>query len=120
MWGELEPEEQADLGATIAASLGRKANGEFSLSTLVRSLDPRTGVNPRTARLVFGDDGARALTDLRTLASAKTATQQGMNNSNTGATITRGAGSLKTLLLGALGYSAGGPVGAVGGALSRV
>lgn len=119
MWRELEPEEQADLSATIAASLGRKANGEFSLSTLIRSLDPGKGINPRTARLVFGEDGARALADLRTIAAAKTATQQGMNNSNTGATITRGAGSLKTLLLGALGYSAGGPVGAVGGALSR-
>jgi hypothetical protein len=119
MWSELEPDEQADLAATVAASLGRKANGDFSLSTLVRSLDPRTGVNPRTARLVFGEDGARALADLRTIASAKTATQQGMNNSNTGATVTRAAGGLKTLMLGALGYSAGGPVGAVAGGLSR-
>jgi hypothetical protein len=119
MWAELEPEDQADLAATIAASLGRKANGDFSLSTLIRSLDPRTGVNPRTARLVFGDEGAQALTDLRTIASAKTGTQQGMNNSNTGATVTRAAGGLKTLMLGALGYSAGGPVGAVAGGLSR-
>jgi hypothetical protein len=119
MWGELEPEEQTDLAATIAASLGRKANGEFSLSTLVQSLDPRKGINPRVARQVFGNDGAAALADLRTIASAKTATQQGMNNSNTGATVTRAAGGLKTLVLGALGYSAGGPVGAVAGGLSR-
>lgn len=119
MWGELEPDEQADLSATIAASLGRKANGDFSLSTLVRSLDPGKGINPRTARLVFGEDGARALADLRAIAAAKTATQQGMNNSNTGATVTRAAGGLKTLMLGALGYSAGGPVGAVAGGLSR-
>lgn len=119
MWGELEPEEQADLAATIAASLGRKANGDFSLSTLVGSLDPRKGINPRTARLVFGNDGAAALADLRTIANAKTATQQGMNNSNTGAPLTRSVGGLKTLVLGALGYSAGGPVGAVAGGLSR-
>jgi hypothetical protein len=119
MWEELEPAEQADLSATIAASLGRKANGEFSLSTLVRSLDPEKGINPRTARLVFGADGARALTDLRVIANAKTATQQGMNNSNTGATVTRAAGGFKTLVLGALGYSAGGPVGAAAGAMSR-
>jgi hypothetical protein len=119
MWRELEPAEQADLSATIASSLGRKANGEFSLSTLVRSLDPQKGINPRLARIVFGSDGARALEDLRTIAAAKTATQAGMNNSNTGATVTRAAGGMKTLILGALGYTAGGPVGAVAGGISR-
>lgn len=119
MWKELEPAERQDLSATIAASLGRKANGEFSLSTLVRSLDPVKGINPRTARLVFGEDGARAIADLRTIANAKTATQAAMNNSNTGATVTRAAGGLKTLMLGAMGYSAGGPAGAVAGAVSR-
>ncbi|MDD9396388.1 hypothetical protein, partial [Staphylococcus aureus] len=53
MWKQLEPSEQADVSATIAASLGRKANGDFSLSTLIRSLDHTKGINPRTARLVF-------------------------------------------------------------------
>lgn len=113
MWAELDPDEQADTAATIAQSLGRKANGDFSPATLVRSLDPAKGLNPRTARLIFGEDGARALQDLRTLAAAKTDTASALNNSRTGNMVNRAAGGLKTLILSGLGFSAGGVGGAV-------
>lgn len=119
MWKQLEPEEQADVAATVASSLGRKANGEFSVGTLIRSLDPNQGINPRTARLIFGNDGAQALNDLRILAQAKTEAQAAMNNSRTGVTVNKAAGGLKTLLASALGFGAAGPGGAAAGAVGR-
>lgn len=119
MWKQLEPTEQADVAATIAASLGRKANGEFSIATLIRSLDPAKGINPRTARTVFGEDGAKALQDLRIIAAAKTETGQALNNSRTGVMVNQATGGLKTLLWGAVGMMGGGPGGAAAGAVSR-
>lgn len=119
MWKQLEPAEQADVAATIAASLGRKANGEFSIATLIRSLDPAKGINPRTARTVFGEDGAKALQDLRIIAAAKTETGQALNNSRTGVMVNQATGGLKTLLWGAVGMMGGGPGGAAAGAVSR-
>lgn len=119
MWGELTSDEQADVAATIAQSLGRKANGEFSVSTLIRSLDPKSGVSPRTARLIFGADGARALSDLRAIAQAKTATATALNNSRTGTVVNRVGSGLKTLLWGSLGLTAGGPAGAIAAPVGR-
>lgn len=119
MWKELEPSEQADIAATVAASLGRKGNGEFSASTLIRSLDPDSGINPRTARLLFGKDGADALADLRIIAKAKTDTGQAMNASRTGVVVGQTMGNLKTMLMAAFGFSTGGAGGAAAGAISR-
>lgn len=113
MWKQLEPTEQADVAATVAESLGRKRNGEFSISTLVQSLDPAKGINPRTARLIFGDDGAQALSDLRLLAKTKTDVQASLNNSRTGTAVNAASGGLKNLLLSGLGFSTGGVGGAV-------
>jgi hypothetical protein len=117
MWRELEPAEQADAAATIAASLGRRQNGDFSPAILIKSLDPRNGLNPRTARLVFGDEGAQALNDLRAIAQAK---NEAMNRqSPSGQAISAASGGLKTLLMGAFGFGAGGPGGAAAGAVGR-
>lgn len=113
MWRELEPAEQADVSATIAASLGRQANGNFSVATLIKSLDPQKGVNPRTARLIFGEDGAAALNDLRTIATAKTEAGSQRNFSASGKVMQGTAGGLRNLLLGALGFSGGGAAGGV-------
>lgn len=113
MWQQLEPAEQADVAATVAEGLGRKRNGEFSIATLVQSLDPAKGINPRTARLIFGDDGASALADLRAIANAKTETQGAMNNSRTGTAVNAAAGGLKGLILSGLGFSQGGLAGGV-------
>jgi len=113
MWKELDDAERADVAATIAASLGRKANGDFSPATLIRSLDPVKGVNPRTARLVFGEDGAKALNDLRLIAQAKTDTAGALNSSQTGVMVNRASGGLRSLILGTLGLSGGGLAGGV-------
>lgn len=113
MWGQLDDGEKADVAATIAASLGRKQNGDFSPATLIRSLDPVKGINPRTARLVFGEEGAKALNDLRLIAQAKTDTANALNNSKTGVMVNRASGGLRSLLLGGLGFSTGGPAGAI-------
>lgn len=119
MWKELSPEDQADTAATIAETLGRKANGDFSVSALIKSLDPKKGINPRTARLIFGEDGAKALDDLRAIASAKDETQRAMNNSRTGTAVNAAGDSLRTLMWGLFGFTQGGPVGAAGGAAAR-
>jgi hypothetical protein len=119
MWGELNPEEQSDVAATVALSLGRKANGDFSPATLIGSLDPRTGINPRTARLLFGEDGAKALDDLRVIAQAKTGQAAQLNNSRTGNMVNRTVGGLKTLVTSLIGYSAGGATGAVALPMAR-
>lgn len=119
VWNELPPADRADTAATLAYGLGRKANGEFSPATLVKSLDPRTGINPRTARLIFGEDGARALSDLRVLSRAKTDVANSLNNSRTGTVVQRAAGGLKTLIMGGLGFSAGGPAGAIAAPIAR-
>lgn len=113
MWKELEPDEQADIAATVAESLGRKRNGEFSAATLVGSLDPRKGINERTARLIFGEEGAAALRDLRAIAKAKSDTQASLNNSRTGTAVNAASGGLKNMMLGAFGLSQGGIGGAV-------
>lgn len=113
MWGQLDDGERADVSATIAASLGRKVNGEFSPATLIKSLDPRQGINPRTAKLIFGEEGAAALNDLRVIAQAKTDTANALNGSKTGVMVNRSASGLRTLILGGLGFSASGPIGAV-------
>lgn len=119
MWNELSPEDQADTAATIAETLGRKANGEFSVPALIRSLDPSKGLNPRTARLLFGEDGAKALADLRVIAAAKDETQRAMNNSRTGTAVNAAGDSLRTLMWGLFGFTQGGPAGAAGGAAAR-
>jgi hypothetical protein len=119
MWGELADDERGDVAATVALTLGRKANGDFSPATLIRSLDPRTGINPRTARLIFGEDGAKALDDLRAIAQAKTGTAAQLNNSRTGNMVNRAAGGLKTLVTSLIGYSAGGATGAVALPMAR-
>lgn len=111
MWGQLDDGERADVSATIAASLGRKQNGDFSPAALIKSLDPIKGVNPRTARLVFGEDGAKALADLRVIAQAKTDAMGRMAPS--GKAISGMKGGLRTLMLSTLGLSQGGIGGAV-------
>jgi len=118
MWGELEAADRADIAATIAASLGRRGP-DFSAARLVQSLDPTRGINPRTARLVFGEEGARALDDLRVIARAKRDTQQALNNSRTGVAVNEATGGLKTLMASVFGFSQAGPAGAVAGGAAR-
>lgn len=113
MWGALSPEEKADTAATIAQSLGRKANGEFSPSTLIGSLDPKRGLSPQTARLVFGDRGARAINDLRAIAQAKTGSAGAINSSRTGRSVQAVGRGVRNLILSSMGFAAGDVSGAV-------
>lgn len=111
MWQQLEKAEQADVAATIASSLGRKQNGDFSAAFLIKNLDPNKGINPRTARLIFGKEGAEALNDLRILAQAKGAAMDRLSPS--GQAIGKQTGGVRQLLMSAFGFSQGGVVGAV-------
>lgn len=115
MWKKLEPDEQADVAATIAGALGRKTNGEFSPDILIKSLDPRNGISQRTAKLVFGDKGAAALQDLREIALAKQAAQSERNFTKSGIIASKAQTGLRRAVIGMLGFGAGGPAGAVGG-----
>lgn len=117
MWQQLEPAEQAEVTGQIAASLGRAQNGNFSPAMFIKSLDPASGVSPRTVRLVFGKEGAEALADLRTLAQAKSSAMDRISPS--GKAIAGQASGLKTLLMAALGMGTGGPAGAVAGGFAQ-
>ncbi len=112
MWNKLEPDEQADVAATVASTLGRAANGkDFSPAILIKNLDPAKGINPRTAEMIFGKDGVRALQDLRILAVAK---RDAMGRvAPSGQAIAGQTGGLKSVLMTALGFSQGGMIGAV-------
>lgn len=117
MWGLLDDAQRADAQATIAASLGRRQNGDFSAAELVKSLDPSKGMNPRTVEMVFGKDGAKALQDLRVISKAKVEAMNRMSPS--GKAVASTAGGLKTALLTAVGFYTGGVGGAAAGAVAR-
>ena len=76
------------------------------------------GMSPRTARLVFGEDGVRAIRDLRVIANAKQAGRGEVNYSKTGNTVQQAAGGLRNLVLTGLGFSAGDITGAVAAPLA--
>lgn len=105
-----EPDEAADFAASIAGNLGRDANGKFSFKLFMNGVD---SLNPRAIRLVFGEDGAKALKDWRIISQAKFEAQSARNTSNTGGVVARMGGGLKDLLWGAMAYSSAGPAGGV-------
>lgn len=79
---EMEPDEQADLAATIAEGLGKNTNGEFSTAFLVRHIEKL----PRSARVaVFGPQGARSLDNLAMLAREHKRVSGALGGSPTGA-----------------------------------
>lgn len=106
----LDPAERADLSASVFGNMGRDANGNFSFKLFMNAVD---GMNPRAVRLLAGDDGAKALKDLRIIAGAKYEAQSARNFSNTGGVVSRMGGGLKDLLWGAMAYSSAGPAGGV-------
>lgn len=115
MVNRLDPQERSDLAASVAETLGRANNGEFSLAALSTNTSK---MNPRALRLLFGDDGARAIQDLRVLARAKADTLGGLNNSKSGV-VAAGTNQFKDLVLGALGGGVGGVPGAMVGMAAR-
>lgn len=78
---EMEPEEQADLAATFAQSLGRNNRGDFSTAHFLSQVEKL----PRAARInIFGQSGARSIDNLTTLAREHARVMGGLNNSRTG------------------------------------
>lgn len=106
----LDPAERADLSASVFGNMGRDTNGNFSFKLFMNAVD---GMNPRAVRVLAGEDGARALKDLRVIAGAKHEAQSARNFSNTGGVVSRVGGGLKDLLWGAMAYSSAGPAGGV-------
>lgn len=115
MLKRLDPEERADMGASVAESLGTGRNGEFSLAALATNVSK---MNPRALRDLFGEDGAKAIADLRVISRAKSDTRSGLNLSKSGVVMAAN-NQFKDVLLGALGGGFGGVPGAMGGMAAR-
>lgn len=115
MTKRLEPEERADMAASIAEELGKGRNGEFTLNALANNIEK---MNPRALRDLFGEDGAKALADLRVIARAKADTASGLNNSKSGV-VAAGTNQFKDVILGVVGGGIAGIPGAVTGMAAR-
>ena len=77
----MDPDEQADIAATLAEALGKNPDGEFSTAFLVKHLQKL----PRAARVnVFGPQGARSLDNLETLAREHKRVSHALGGSPTG------------------------------------
>lgn len=119
MWNVLEPDEQADIAATYALSAGRDGSGNFSLQRFLTSttgggvLGKKPDMSPRAMRLMFGDDGMRAIRDLQVLARAKGEAAAQTNRSNTGDIVQATGRGARNLLLAFIGASVGDISGAV-------
>jgi hypothetical protein len=114
MMKELEPSDRADIAATVAEGLGKARNGEFSMAALSTNIDK---FSPRALKEVFGDDGARAIADLKIISRAKADTSGALNNSRTGVVNSRAG--LKDIIMGAVGGGVAGLPGALGGVMLR-
>jgi hypothetical protein len=115
MFAELEPGEKADLGATIADGLGKTKAGEFAYGKFVSDVQ---GMGKRAIRDLYGEDGEKAINDLKVIASAKSGTAGKLNHSNTGDVVSRNNG-FKNAILSVFGGSVAGLPGAIAGAASR-
>lgn len=119
LMSEVSPEVQSEVRALVAGNLGRSANGQFSLAQFLTHTGSGSGakLNNRAMRSLFGEDGVRAIKDLRTIAEARVNTQAATNRSQTGGVVMGAARGLRRLLLGGFGFTAaggGGPAGAAG------
>jgi len=108
-------EGRSEIRSAIASSLGRDTRGNFSIARFLTHTGSGSGakINDRTARLVFGDDGVRAIRDLRALAQAKETAASQTNRSQTGNIVQRTYRNLRTAMLGIFGFSEAGVTGGV-------
>jgi hypothetical protein len=114
MMKELEPADRTDIAATVAEGLGKARNGEFSMAALSTNIEK---LSPRAIKEVFGEDGAKAIADLKIIARAKADTSGALNNSRTGVVNSRAG--LKDIIMGAVGGGVAGLPGALGGVMLR-
>lgn len=115
MMKRLDPEERTDIAASIGESMGTARNGEFTLAALATNVEK---LNPRALRDLFGEDGAKAIADLRMIARAKADTANGLNNSKSGV-VGAGTNQFKDVILGVVGGGIAGIPGAVAGMAAR-
>lgn len=115
MWSELDQGERSEIAATVADGLGRNARGDFSFAEFLRHVGNGRGstLSERSARMIFGDEGMRAINDLRAIARAKVDAGAQTNFSNTGNIVQAGKRGVRNLLLAWLGFGAGDVTGAV-------
>ena len=108
MIDETPVEMQQEVRALVAGAIGRQSNGDFSLAKFITDTGPGRGarLTPASVRSIFGEDGVRALQDLRTIAQAKVDGRSGINFSNTGGVVKGAANGLRRVLLGGFGFSA--------------
>jgi hypothetical protein len=127
VWNQLSDEVRSEIQAQLVANIGRQSNGNFSLATFLTHTSGGSGalIPPRTMRILFGDEGMRAINDLRTLAGAKVAAAERTNRSNTGGVMQSAARGFRTMLFGAVGVAEAGATGGIvaasaGGLIQRL
>lgn len=114
LFQRMEPEERADLAATFVERMGNDANGNFSFARFLSQTEGKGAiVSPRSMRLLFGDDGMRAINDMRTVAQSKVDAADRTNWSGTGGVVKAAQRGLRMTLFALLGGSSGGASGAV-------
>lgn len=116
---EMNDSELADLRATAAQSLGRNGKEGFSLPIFVKNLSAKDGMNPRTVKALFGDDGVKALADLRVIAAAKDEAASMTNYSRTANSVGGKLEGVRRAIWASLGFAGGGAPGAIGTDMAR-
>lgn len=118
-WNKLSKQDQQDFAATVASTFGRKAPDEpFSAAQFIAAT--RT-IPPSSRKLLFGDEGAQSIANLRALTKAYQDTSRFLNHSRSGVVINWGRElsgiATRGGISGAIGSAVGGAVGGVPGAV---
>lgn len=109
LWARLEPDEQLDAAATIAASaVSRGENEGFQLQNFVNWA---RGVSPEARQIIFGPEASRSIGNLVRITKALQATEGSLNRSRSGV-VRNWAGAFRDFTRGGIG---GTVLGAVGG-----
>jgi hypothetical protein len=103
---EVDDGTKEEVRALVVSQIGRQANGNFSLAALLTQTGQGRGggLSPSAIRALFGDDGAKALADLRILSQAKTDAASATNRSQTGGIVQGAKNTVRRLVLGAIGF----------------
>lgn len=123
----LDPADRVEVANLVAANLGRDQRRRFSLSRFLTQTSEGKGglIDKKTQRLIFGEDGVRAIRDLRALSSAKEEAASATNHSNTGNIVQHTGRNLRNMILGLVGLSEVGVTGGIaapvaGSVISRI
>jgi hypothetical protein len=115
----LDGNERQDIAATIAQSLGRRAEDQPFSAALF--LTHTSKFSPSARRTIFGTDGAQSIENLRLLSRSLEEAGQDINRSRS-ATVLERQGirqAARTFIAGLAGLG-GGAVGGVGGGLAGI